>query len=262
IPFGCAKKVPTRAGEGTRPYVAWKKSPPGRVRAPAPTWLGKSPRRFAKSARGWGTRRRYEDREGPRRESLGTFPKQLHLPRIRWHASAAAPGGSDNREHCQRFQCQPRHKNSLRIRTQVRRVDQKPFADRERKIIGHHAFKHFVVLKFQTHPSTLRAGTAGEGLARQRLGVAKFPDEIDALYIAQVNCDHIPGRIQKLEFALADVIGGRDIAVDRIPVHLSDHDFFVSRGHWAGARKRLPILDSRIFFEEKRLASMFFVAKS
>src|SRR5207247_7563080 len=53
IPFGCAKKVPTRAGEGTRPYVAWKKSPPGRVRAPAPTWLGKSPRRFAKSAKGW-----------------------------------------------------------------------------------------------------------------------------------------------------------------------------------------------------------------
>src|SRR5205823_720236 len=99
-----------------------------------------------------GTRRGYEDREGPRRESLGTFPKQLHLPRIRWHASAAAPGGSDNREHCQRFQCQPRHKNSLRIRTQVRRVDQKPFADRERKIIGHHAFEHFVVLKFETHP--------------------------------------------------------------------------------------------------------------
>ena len=30
ILFGCAKKVPTRAGEGTRPYVAWKKSPPFR----------------------------------------------------------------------------------------------------------------------------------------------------------------------------------------------------------------------------------------
>src|SRR5439155_10659674 len=40
------------------------------------------------------------------------------------------------------------------------------------------------------------------------------PDEIDALDIAQINCDHIPGRIQKLEFALADVIGGCDIAVD------------------------------------------------
>src|SRR5438552_18937408 len=33
--------------------TARKKSPPGRVRAPAPTWLGKSPRRFAKSAKEW-----------------------------------------------------------------------------------------------------------------------------------------------------------------------------------------------------------------
>ena len=33
--------------------AARKKSPPGRVRAPAPTWLGKSPRRFAKNAKGW-----------------------------------------------------------------------------------------------------------------------------------------------------------------------------------------------------------------
>src|SRR5207302_11261401 len=33
--------------------AAQKKSPPGRVRAPAPTWLGKSPRRFAKNAKGW-----------------------------------------------------------------------------------------------------------------------------------------------------------------------------------------------------------------
>src|SRR5438445_3150990 len=33
--------------------AARKKSPPGRLRAPAPTWLGKRPRRFAKSAKGW-----------------------------------------------------------------------------------------------------------------------------------------------------------------------------------------------------------------
>ncbi len=37
----------------------------------------------------------------------------------------------------------------------------------------------------------------------------------------------LPGGIQQLEFALADEIGGRNVAVDRIPVHLSDHDFLV-----------------------------------
>src|SRR5207245_7728881 len=102
ILFEWQKKAPARAGGAPPPYVAWKKSPP-----------------FREKRERMGTHagcRRYEDREGPRRESLGTFPKQLHLPRIRWHASAAAAGGSDNREHCQRFQCQPRHKNSLGIR--------------------------------------------------------------------------------------------------------------------------------------------------
>ncbi len=43
----------------------------------------------------------------------------------------------------------------------------------------------------------------------------------------QIDRDHVAGGIQQLKFAFADEIGRGHVSVDRIPVHLSDHDFLV-----------------------------------
>ena len=47
----------------------------------------------------------------------------------------------------------------------------------------------------------------------------------------QVDGDHVAGGVQQLQFAFADEIRRGNVAVDRIPVHLADDDFFMGGRH-------------------------------
>ena len=138
---------------------------------------------------------------------------------------------ADDGQDVERRQRAARHENALRIRSQIRRVDQEPLRGRLGEIVGHHPFQDLVIFKLQPHPKTLGPRSAGEGLPAKRVRIRKFTNEVNSLNIAQIDAYYIPRRVQQFELALVDKVGRGDIAVDRIPVHFANNYFLVSRRH-------------------------------
>ena len=60
-----------------------------------------------------------------------------------------------------------RHKDALRVRTLVRRVNQKSFRRGLGKVGGHQPFQNLAVLEPQPHPQPFRARTSSKRLARE-----------------------------------------------------------------------------------------------
>src|SRR5579862_5241996 len=155
------------------------------------------------------------------------FAEHWDLAGVGAGAFAAAVGGADYGEDGQGFQGAAGDENSLGVRAQVGGVDQKALGGGKAKVIWHHAFQHFVILKLEADPQALGAGTGGKSLAAERVGIAEFADEINRLDVPQIDGDHVSGGVQQLQLALADEVGRGNVSVDRIPVHLADYDFFV-----------------------------------
>ena len=64
-------------------------------------------------------------------------------------------------------------------------------------------------------------------LRLKRFEIPEFADKVDRLDVLKVDRHHIARGVQKLQFAFADEIRRGNVSVDRIPVHLPDHDFFM-----------------------------------
>jgi hypothetical protein len=142
-------------------------------------------------------------------------------------AAALPPGRSNHGQNRQRLKRRPWHKNSLRVRPLVWRVDEKSFRRRLGKIGRHQAFQHFVIFETQTHPEPLRSRARRKRLARKRLRIAKFAHKINTLDLPQVDGDDCSGSIQQFQLALMHELRRGHVAGDRVPVHLSDDHFFV-----------------------------------
>jgi hypothetical protein len=166
---------------------------------------------------------------------------------------------ADDCQDVERRQRAARHEDALRIRSQIRRVDQEPLRGRLGEIVGHHPFQDLVVFKLQPDPKTLGPRSAGEGLPAQRVRVRKFTNEVNSLDVPQIDAHYIPGRVQQFQLALMDKVRRRDIAVDRIPVHFANNHFLVSRRHRAVGETEaglvagpLPDCDSRTNLTKSR----------
>lgn len=165
------------------------------------------------------------DSEKPLLLEHGYLPLILHRPAPR---SARSP---DYGEYGERLQRSAGHEDALRVRTLVRRINQKAFGRRLRKVGGHQAFQDFIVLKPQPNPQAFGPRTRRKSLAGQRFRIAELPHEVHALDLPQIHRHHIPRGVQQLEFALMNELLGRHVTRDRIPVHLPDDNFLVGRGH-------------------------------
>ena len=162
---------------------------------------------------------------------LDLFAEELNLPYVLCTGSAATMTAADDGQDVERRQRATRHENALRIRSQIRRIDQKPLRGRLGEIVGHHPFQDLVIFKLQPHPKTLGPRSAGEGLPAKRVRIRKFTNEVNSLNIAQIDAYYIPRRVQQFELALVDKVRWRDIAIDRIAVHFANNYFLVSRRH-------------------------------
>src|SRR5580692_2675405 len=123
--------------------------------------------------------------------------EQRHLPGIFRNSAAMAPGCADYRKHSERFERAPWHKQALRVRPQVGRINEEALGGIQRKIVGHHAFKDFVVLEPESDPEPLGAGPSSESLAAGGVSVPEFADEIDDFDIFKIDCDHITRGIEQ-----------------------------------------------------------------
>src|SRR5205085_8081426 len=94
-----------------------------------------------------------------------------------------------------------------------------------------HAFEDILVAKFEPYPQALATRPGGERLARDGIGVAEFTHKIDSLNVLQFDQHQFAGRVQQLQLALRDEVGGGDVTLRGIAIQLADDNFFVSRRH-------------------------------
>lgn len=161
------------------------------------------------------------------------LPEQLHLTSIRGDGFAAPVRTTNDCQHGERGQRPAWNKDTLRVGTHVRGIDEVSLCQRLVEIIRHHAFQNFVVLELETDPKTLSSGAAGEGLAAKGVGVGKLPHEVNPLDVFNVYANHVAGNVQQLQLPFADKVCRADISVHRVAVELADDYFLVGRRHWS-----------------------------
>src|SRR3984957_13114659 len=108
-------------------------------------------------------------RRAPRRSVGLLVLKHRYLTLIVKVPTPRTPCCSDYRQYGQRLQRRAWHEDALRVRTLIRRINQKAFRRGLGKVGGHEAFKDLVVLKAQAHPQAFGSRTGSESLAGQRL---------------------------------------------------------------------------------------------
>src|SRR5690348_13813083 len=97
------------------------------------------------------------------------FTEHRDLTYVFWRRLPPPMSTPNNGQNHKRGKGTARHKDPLRIGSEIRRVDQIAFGQVLRQIVRHHAFDNFIVFELQSDPQAFRPGAR-----RKRLTIQGF----------------------------------------------------------------------------------------